>query len=302
MTVMKTIADKFAGGLLPGNLATIPKPEFRNPKEARSPKPEIGAGRSGFGSSFDIRDSFGIRHSAFGILQVPSRRAFTLIELLTVIAIIGVIAGFVLMVAGPVKKKQYIYNTRAEMAQLETAIDRYKAAYGFYPPSPPIPPTVDNQLTLVNQLYYELEGTVYNPTNSPPTYTTLDGTPPVLTTNYVISAFGVGGFVNCTKPGAGEDTAAARNFLPDLKPKQIYNFTNPITGPQGVNLLIGSVGGPDAIYKPLGLQDVNPWRYNSSSPTNNPGSYDLWIQLAFGGKTNLICNWSKQVQINSPLP
>ena len=94
----------------------------------------------------------------------------------------------------------------------------------------------------------------------------------------------------------------ARNFLPDLKPKQICNFTNSTTGVQGVNLLIGSVGGPDAQYQPLGLPDVNPWRYNSSSPTNNPGSYDLWIQLAFGGKTNLICNWSKQVQINSPLP
>ena len=47
---------------------------------------------------------------------------------------------------------------------------------------------------------------------------------------------------------------------------------------------------------------MNPWRYNSSNPTNNPGSYDLWIQLKIAGKTNLICNWSKQVQINSPLP
>ena len=47
---------------------------------------------------------------------------------------------------------------------------------------------------------------------------------------------------------------------------------------------------------------MNPWRYNSSSPTNNPGSYDLWVQLSIGGKTNLICNWSKQVQINNPLP
>ena len=25
-------------------------------------------------------------------------------------------------------------------------------------------------------------------------------------------------------------------------------------------------------------------------------------QLVIGGKTNLICNWSKQVQINNPLP
>jgi hypothetical protein len=51
----------------------------------------------------------------------------------------------------------------------------------------------------------------------------------------------------------------------------------------------------------LGQEDLNPWRYNSSNPTNNPGSYDLWIQLVIGGKSNLICNWSKQVLINSPV-
>ena len=73
-----------------------------------------------------------------------------------------------------------------------------------------------------------------------------------------------------------------------------------------INVLIASVGGPDQTYQPLGLPDLNPWRYNSSNPTNNPGSYDLWMQLSIGGTTNsqtiLICNWSKQVQINSPLP
>ena len=39
---------------------------------------------------------------------------------------------------------------------------------------------------------------------------------------------------------------------------------------------------------------LNPWRYNSSSPTNNPNSFDLWIELNLGGKTFLVCNWSKQ--------
>ena len=223
-------------------------------------------------------------------------RAFTLIELLVVIGIIGVIAGLVLVVAGPVKKKQYVYNARAEMAQLETAINNYKAAYGFYPPSNPGTPANPCN-PLVNQLYYELEGTVY--TNG--IYTTLDGSASIKETDVPLAFPGAGGFMNCTKPGAGEDSSKARNFLPDLKPKQVWlSFTNaPAT--VGVNLLICSVGGPDAIYQPLGQQDLNPWRYNSSNPTNNPGSYDLWVQLSFGGKTNLICNWSKQVQMNSPL-
>ena len=62
--------------------------------------------------------------------------AFTLIELLVVIAIMGILAALIFPVAGAVKKHQYLYNTQAQMEQLETAIDRYKAAYGFYPPSP----------------------------------------------------------------------------------------------------------------------------------------------------------------------
>ena len=222
---------------------------------------------------------------------------FTLIELLVVIGIIGVIAGFVLVVAGPVKKKQYVYNARAEMAQLETAIERYKAAYGFYPP--------DNQLTpinpWVNQLYYELTGTTNLDVNNP-NYQSLDGVPPTLTGGNVNNAFGVAGFMNCSKSSGGEDSSPARNFLPDLKPNQVWIYTNaPAT--EGVKLLITAVGGPYAQNQPLGQQDVNPWRYNSSNPTNNPGSYELWIQLVFApGQTNLICNWTKQVQVNSPLP
>jgi len=39
---------------------------------------------------------------------------------------------------------------------------------------------------------------------------------------------------------------------------------------------------------------INPYRYNSSSPTNNPRSYDLWIDVLIGGKFNRISNWSEQ--------
>ena len=46
-----------------------------------------------------------------------SRLAFTLIELLVVMAIIGALAALLLAVAAPVKTKQKILNTRAEMDQ-----------------------------------------------------------------------------------------------------------------------------------------------------------------------------------------
>jgi len=69
-------------------------------------------------------------------LKLETHSAFTLIELLVVISIIGVLAALLLPVAGAVRKQSMIRTAQAEMAQLETAIDRYKSAYGFYPPSP----------------------------------------------------------------------------------------------------------------------------------------------------------------------
>ena len=90
----------------------------------------------------------------------------------------------------------------------------------------------------------------------------------------------------------------AKDFLPDLKLNQYGIVTNYAVGSGvGVTVLLCAVGGPDSTYQPLGAANVNPWRYVSSNPTNNPGSYDLWIQLSISGQTNLICNWSKQVQI-----
>jgi prepilin-type N-terminal cleavage/methylation domain-containing protein len=218
------------------------------------------------------------------------RQAFTLLELLTVIGIIVVIAALLLPVGSMVKQHAIIHATQAQMAQLQTALDRYKSAYGFYPPC-------NTNNPLINPLYFELLGT----TNINGTYQTLDGNTTIPAAS-VSAAFdgSIGGFINCSKTNADESSAPARDFLPDLRPNQIAgNITN---NNMPVTLLVASAGGPDPTYQPLGLLDANPWRYNSANPTNNPGSYDLWIQLKIAGKTNLICNWSKQVQINNPLP
>jgi hypothetical protein len=190
------------------------------------------------------------------------------------------------------------------MEQLETAIERYKAAEGFYPPDNPCDPRV-------NQLYFELLGTTNISTTTTPVYQSLDD--PTLNINVpgdFSSAFGqtngnncVNGFMNCSKPGGGDEARPAQNFLPGLKPNQIVYYTNSPPG-VGIKILGASVGGPDLSYRPLGAGAVgiNPWRYNSSNPINNPGAYDLWVQLSIGGKTNLVCNWNKQAQLNSPLP
>jgi prepilin-type N-terminal cleavage/methylation domain-containing protein len=222
--------------------------------------------------------------------KVGSPHAFTLVELLVVIAVIAIIAAFLVPLGASVTRHAIINRAQAEMAQLETAIDRYHAAYGFYPPDNP-----GNSLT--NQLYYELEGTVYDPTNL--LFATLDGGMKIKSVD-VTNAFGIGGFMNCTKPGAGEEAHAAQTFLPDLKPNQTATVN---ANGASITNLVTAVGGPLPAYQPMGVPGVNPWRYNSSSPTNNPGAYDLWVQIVIKpGQTNLICNWRKQPQINNPLP
>ena len=84
-------------------------------------------------------------------------RAFTLIELLVVISIIAILAAFTLPIMKSLKRKEYINKTQAEMAQLETAIDSYKAAYGFYPPSNPNYPAYPGQAMFSPVSYTHLD-------------------------------------------------------------------------------------------------------------------------------------------------
>jgi prepilin-type N-terminal cleavage/methylation domain-containing protein len=212
--------------------------------------------------------------------------AFTLVELLVVISIIGLLAAFIFPVTAAIEKNKYITRSRLEMGQVGTAIDDYKDTYGFYPPDNPGNP-------LLNQLYYELIGTTNTASG---TFQTLDGSSTVTSGTLTSTFGGVSAFINCSKPGSGEQVVAGRNFLHELRPTQTTPYN-------GVTLLVASVGGPDANYAPLTGSASNPWRYISSNPTNNPNSYDLWVQLSISGNKYLVCNWNnKQAQVNSPLP
>ncbi len=229
-------------------------------------------------------------------ISLPSRRrAFTLIELLVVISIIGIIAGFTLVVFKSVGKSRKIAVAKAELAQLQIALDNYKAKYGVYPPANQNTPASSYIPALLNQIYYELAGTSVQGLN----FVTLDGITNIPVAS-VGTAYGVGGFVNCSK-GGGEDAAAAKNFLPSLTAKMVnYHVTN---NNVLTTILVTSVGGPDDNYLPLGAgsSGINPYRYRYPG-INNPSSYDLWVQLVINGQTNLVCNWSKAAQVNTSYP
>ena len=228
--------------------------------------------------------------------QIINRAAFTLIELLVVISIIGVLAGFTIPVLGKVKEAQYKKVARAELENLVTALENYKAKYGAYPPG-------NSHSSILPQLYYELSGTY---TNNAGNFVTLDGSS-TIPIGSVVLAYGVGGFVNSGSASQNnngdDDVKVAKNFLLGLSSKEIRTLVTNLSWGVSIptTILATSVGGPDDSYKPLSASGLNPFRYVYPG-VNNPNGYDLWVQLVISGQTNLICNWSRQVVINSPLP
>jgi len=223
---------------------------------------------------------------------------FTLIELLLVISVIGVLAALLLPGTRAINRIKIVSRVRAELAQLESFIESYKVKIGVYPP--------DNRdlrnnqvLAGLNQLYYELSGTAYQGN----TFVTKDLSSAPLTKEMVITVFGpdVVGFINCDHADSDEGRPAVK-FLHDLKPSQVATINMTNTGTKmsaSGKVLVCSVLGPDPNEPALnnGTPPLNPWRYNSSFPTNNPNSYDLWVDVLVNGRVLRISNWSSQALV-----
>ncbi len=62
------------------------------------------------------------------------RRGFTLVEMLTVIVIIGILAGLITAVALHARASVKVSAVRMEIGNMQTALDAYKLKYGDYPP------------------------------------------------------------------------------------------------------------------------------------------------------------------------
>ena len=184
-----------------------------------------------------------------------SKHAFTLAELLSVIAIIGILAAITMGIYGSVKRKGVESRLKAELAAIELALENYKAKEGHYPYSPPwgryVYPSPDwrgqspnkylksyDSTNEVNELYRHL--VTYPSTNGPKPYLA----------------------------DVKEDYYLGRVLLAPVP----YPWPNP----SGVFTEVAFAG----------------WNYNSFDPKYNKDSYDLWVE--YGDDTvKIISNWNK---------
>ena len=65
--------------------------------------------------------------------QSSLKRAFTLVELLTVIAIIGILAALTFGAISGVAEQQNVTRTKADMTAIKVALQRYKSDFGDFP-------------------------------------------------------------------------------------------------------------------------------------------------------------------------
>ncbi len=194
-------------------------------------------------------------HSGTIATALTVRRGFTLIELLVVIAIIAALAAMIAGLGRVAYRARVENRARAELNMLVGAIEAYHKKFGFYPPDN----AIQNDSTLP-PLYYELVGWTG-------TKEELQG---------VTNAFGVGGFVN--------SDGDRKNFLPNLKPKG--HTAIPGKNPPTHVLTFPAVG-------PGSAGEFNTWNYRSTKPTNNTESFDIWLSVILGSKTNVISNWKE---------
>jgi prepilin-type N-terminal cleavage/methylation domain-containing protein len=203
--------------------------------------------------------------------------AFTLVELLMVISIIGIIASLTVVGIASARGKKEEAAVKAQHAQLVLAIEDYKKQFGAYPPDNAI---VASNNAAWNPLAYELGGVRRSGANFTseldPAHTITTSGPAQLN-----AYFGLQGFVNVTG-------SKAKSFITvsgSGKNSTFTYVTNGTPGMPAVMLLQVPAEHPSS--------GVNVWRYRAYPVGgHNPKTYDLWAEWKRrGGGTNVHGNW-----------
>jgi hypothetical protein len=162
--------------------------------------------------------------------------------------------------------------------RLVAAISAYKESLGFYPPDHLIrkDPVVVDPVT--NQLFYELYGTVYDPsTRSFTPFNSSTHLPAALVREY----FNTDRFKN-----SAATTEAVKHFLPETE-----TLVEVHERPETIGLLSFSPNWEGANWDAIAKMRFGSWQYNSSKPAHNPGGFDLWIEIQAPGTNIVIGNW-----------
>jgi prepilin-type N-terminal cleavage/methylation domain-containing protein len=207
-----------------------------------------------------------------------SREAFTLIEMLTVITIMGIIAALVVSMGQAASQTKKITAVNGEKNRLLTLIDNYYAKLNYYPPdnggliSNTVNPFIYDGLAATNPLIYELTGAT-NVVGAKPKMLVFNSTNidlPILTSIYT-EVFNRGGIAN-------GDTTDPHNFFQPGPSSKEYTTYSTASSPPICGLLV-----PADFTNAL---RPNFWHYDSSTTNrHNMGSFDLWAEFSIGSKS-----------------
>jgi hypothetical protein len=166
---------------------------------------------------------------------------------------------------------------RTQRRAIIEAIEAYKAKFGVYPPDHVIgsnPFVVD---PVTNTLLYELAGVLQQPNRKS---VQVAGLEPAAE-DYVTNFFHCQGFRNCSESPDGLKTLLPKEHIAW---RQLHD--DPDVFVLGFNVTSDKIP-PELVWE----LDFSSWRYVSSAPTNNPGKFDLWIQVGHKDRSITIGNW-----------
>jgi prepilin-type N-terminal cleavage/methylation domain-containing protein len=211
--------------------------------------------------------------------QDRSRLAFTLIEMLTVITIMAIVAALVVTMGQAASQKKKIAAVSGEMKRLTVMIDNYFNKLNYYPPdnggliSNTVNLSIYDAMAATNPLIYELTGATNVNTGKQGTLLVFNSTNANLTilASTYAEVFNRGGIAN-------GDTAEPHNFFqPGPSPKENAPYYTGSTPP---------ICGLLVPVEFTNVQVHNFWHYDSSTTNrHNMTTYDLWAEYSIGSKS-----------------